>query len=313
MTGFRWVECPRDAWQGLPGFIPTDVKRAHLQALLEAGFRHLDLGSFVSPAAVPQMADTEDVLTGLSRPDDADFLGIIANMRGLERAVASGRVTSVGYPFSLSETFQLRNTRMDTATSWRLLQDLRQAADDNGIELVVYLSMGFGNPYGDDWSPELVARTIMFLRELGLTRLALADTVGAATPRTVENVLDGCQSVDQLGLHLHARHDSWLDLVAPAWERGVRWFEGALAGVGGCPFAADELVGNLPTEAVVPWLAARSGSEDDRSSPSSGTPPQSGSERSARDSGGPRLHELPALAADAKELASWAASDAPSP
>jgi hydroxymethylglutaryl-CoA lyase len=258
-VALRWVECPRDAWQALPVRIPADRKRAQLRALLDAGFRHLDLGSFVSPRAVPQMADTEEVLAGLDRPADADFLCIVANRRGLERAAACGSVSSVGYPLSVNETFQRRNSGMGLDDSWRLVSELLDEAERAGLELVVYLSMGFGNPYGDPWQPGDTAAAALRLAELGVGRVALADTAGTADPRLVSEVLAAVGQPERLGLHLHARPEGWRELVSVAWDAGVIWFEGALAGVGGCPFAGDELVGNLPTEQVLPWLAERGG------------------------------------------------------
>jgi hydroxymethylglutaryl-CoA lyase len=256
---FRWVECPRDAWQALPVRIASEAKRSHLQALLDAGFRNLDLGSFVSPGAVPQMADTEEVLRRLERPDDADFIGIIANTKGLERACANGRATSVGYPLSLSETFQARNSGMSVADSWRLVERIWREARRCDLELVVYLSMGFGNPYGDRWRPSHTGEAVSRLRELGVSRIALADTAGAAVPELVTEVIESAGRPEQLGVHLHARPDNWRGVLGAAWNAGARWFEGALAGIGGCPFAGDELVGNLPSEQVLPWLAARAG------------------------------------------------------
>lgn len=283
---FRWVECPRDAWQALPRPIPTPAKREYLRRLLAAGFSHLDLGSFVAPRAVPQMADTEEVLVGLDRPAGVDFLCIVANMRGLERAVAASSVTSVGYPLSLSETFQKRNTGIGVDGSWELLERLRATAGESGIELVVYLSMGFGNPYGDPWHPESTAEAVSGLRELGIGRIALADTVGTAAPALIATVLSACERPAELGVHLHARRDRWRGVVEAAWHGGVRWFEGALAGVGGCPFAGDELVGNLPSEAVLPWLSRRAGATD------------------------VRVTELPALARRAAELAAMGGRNA---
>ena len=254
----RWVECPRDAWQSLPVNLPVAAKREYLQALLDAGFRHLDLGSFVSPRAMPQMADTEAVLAGLERPGDADFLCIIGNERGLQRAVDCGRVTSVGYPLSINETFGLRNTGRDLQASWRLVAELQKDAASAGLELVVYLSMGFGNPYGEPWQPEETAAAVARLRDMGIDRIAIADTVGTASAETVSSVLEATLEPAALGLHLHARPDGWRELVECGWRAGVRWFEGALSGAGGCPFAGDELVGNLPSERVLPWLAERS-------------------------------------------------------
>lgn len=251
------MECPRDAWQGLPGIIPAARKRAHLKALLAAGFRHLDLGSFVSPRAVPQLADTERVLEGLPRPEDADFLCIVGNLRGLDRALAAPGVTSVGYPLSVNDTFQRRNLGRSLDASWPLLASLLEAAAAGGLSLVVYLSMGFGNPYGEPWRPDDTAAAVERLRAMGVTRIALADTVGRAEATTVEAVLAAIPRPQTLGLHLHARPDRWQPLVAAGLAAGVRWFEGTLSGVGGCPFAGDALVGNLPTERVLPWLAER--------------------------------------------------------
>jgi len=254
-----WVECPRDAWQGLERVIPVERKRAHLAALLRAGFRHLDLGSFVSPRAVPQLADTEAVLAELDRPPDADVLCIIGNERGLERAAAARGVTSVGFPLSLNETFQLRNVGRSLDASWELVARLARSSAEHGIDLVVYLSMGFGNPYDEPWRPADTADAVERARGLGVRRIALADTVGRAAPADVEAVLGRLERPAEVGLHLHARPDAWQPLVAAALAAGVRWFEGALSGVGGCPFAGDALVGNLPSEHVLRWLSDRGG------------------------------------------------------
>lgn len=256
-AGPTYVECPRDAWQGLPHVLPTAVKVAHLQSLLDAGFRHLDLGSFVSPRAVPQMADTEKVLEGLNAPEDADLLCIVGNLQGVERAVESGRVTSVGYPLSVNETFQRRNVGRGLADSWQELEAMRSLAVGAGIGLVVYVSMAFGNPYRETWLPSMTAETVVRLRDMGVRRIALADTVGTADAQAVDRVLSRLSNASDLGLHLHARPDAWEQLLEVGLARGVRWVEGALGGVGGCPFAGDDLVGNLPTERVLPWLADR--------------------------------------------------------
>lgn len=256
-SGPTYVECPRDAWQGLPHVIPTEVKVAHLQALLDAGFTHLDLGSFVSPRAVPQMADTERVLEGLAPPPGADLICIVGNVRGVERAIASGRVTTVGYPLSVNETFQRRNVGRGLEESWRDLATMQELCAGAGIGLVVYVSMAFGNPYRETWGPHVTAEAIQRLRDSGVARIALADTVGTADERLVDRVLSSVSNAADLGLHLHARPGSWQPLLEVGLRRGVRWVEGALAGVGGCPFAGDDLVGNLPTEEVLPWLAER--------------------------------------------------------
>jgi len=260
MEAATYVECPRDAWQALGRLIPTTVKRDHLRSLLAAGFRHLDLGSFVSPRAVPQLADGEEVLSALERPEDADFSCIIVNLRGLERAMAVPQVTSVGYPLAVNETFQRRNSNLSLAASWQLVAELFARALDAGLGFVVYLSMGFGNPYGDPWTPADTAQMLEHLLALGIGRVALADTVGRASAEVVDEVLAAAAQVTDpasLGLHLHARPDGWRELLKVGLAYGVTWFEGALAGVGGCPFAEDHLVGNLPTEEVLPWLEAQ--------------------------------------------------------
>ena len=253
----RWVECPRDAWQSVPELIPAERKVAHLQGLLDAGFRNIDAGSFVSPRAVPQLASSEEVLAALRVPAGAELLAIVANGRGVERALAAANVTAVGYPLSVNETFQLRNSGMTLEQSWEFLDGLVRQAREGGLELVVYLSMGFGNPYGDPWEPEDTARAARRLARLGVHRLALADTIGNADEVRLAQVLGAVEWPGELGLHLHARPHAWQPLLETAWSAGVRWFEGALSGLGGCPFAGDELVGNLPTEKVLPWLAAR--------------------------------------------------------
>jgi hydroxymethylglutaryl-CoA lyase len=253
----HYVECPRDAWQGLTHIIPTPAKAAFVQRLLDAGFRQLDVGSFVSPKAVPQLADTEAVLAQLSVPEGTDLLTIIANYKGLERALAAPNVTSVGFPLSVSETFQQRNAKQSLDDAWRLVSSLQEQTQAHRLGLVVYLSMGFGNPYGEPWEPKDTATAVNRLRALCVSRIALADTIGSATAERLEAVLDAVSQPETLGLHLHARPDDWQEKLRIALEHGIRWFEGALAGVGGCPFAGDALVGNLPTERVLPWLAER--------------------------------------------------------
>ena len=257
-----YVECPRDAWQGLPRFIPTAEKAAFLRELLKAGFDHLDLASFVSPKWVPQMADSEEVLKLLPPPDGRDYLAIVANERGMERALAAANLTSVGYPFSISETFQQKNTRRSVEDSWPLVERMLELARSGGLELVVYVSMGFGNPYGDPWSAEMVVDFVGRLRALGVRRIAVADTYGVADAERIHAVLaavTAAHGAADLGAHLHSRPDpdevrAKVDAVLDA---GVRWLEGALGGIGGCPFAGDELVGNLPTEVVLPHLEQR--------------------------------------------------------
>lgn len=252
-----YVECPRDSWQGLDGVIPTELKRRHIRALIGAGFTHLDLGSFVSRRAVPQMADTEELLEGIEAPASVDLLCIIGNERGLERAFAAKGVTSVGYPLSVNDTFQRRNLGVSVEESWPLVERLANLTAAAGMGFVVYLSMGFGNPYGEPWRPEVTAGAVKRLRELGVKRISLADTVGNADAKRIGSVLAAVTEPETLGLHLHSRPGAYFTEIEEALRFGVRWFEGALGGVGGCPFAADALVGNLPTEEVVPFLEKR--------------------------------------------------------
>ncbi len=251
----KFVECPRDAWQGMRQFIPTTTKIEFLSALLEAGFTHLDCGSFVSPKAVPQMADTEAVMAGLPETQ-ADLLCIIANEKGLSRALDSGRVTSVGYPLSISDTFQQRNTGRSLEQSWELVQHLHSSKQHLG--LVVYLSFAFGNPYNDPWNAELVLESVARLRELGIQDIALADTYGQANAARVHHITKAV--IDKfgatgLGVHLHARAEDVMALTRASLDAECTWLEGALGGIGGCPFAGDDLVGNLATEQVLPLLS----------------------------------------------------------
>jgi hydroxymethylglutaryl-CoA lyase len=256
------VECPRDAFQGIRRAIPTVRKVEHLQTLVAAGVRAIDFGSFVSPKAVPQMADSEEVFRELQRRGataDVDWIGIVANERGLERLLALPGVTTAGFPFSCSDTFQQRNTGATVAATWARLDELLRATRAAGRNLKVYLSMAFGNPFGDPWSPALVVAMARRLIERGITILLLADTVGTATPAAVKEL---CETVGAaaagltFGIHLHARPDEFRAKVDAALAAGCRLFDTALGGVGGCPFAGDALVGNLPTEALVPHLEA---------------------------------------------------------
>ncbi|GAA6733166.1 hydroxymethylglutaryl-CoA lyase [Thermus oshimai] len=255
----RYVECPRDAWQGFRRFIPTEEKVAFLKALLEAGFRHLDLTSFVSPKWVPQMADAEEVLAALPPPQGRTYLAIVANEKGLERALRAKNLTHVGYPLSLSETFQRRNTNRGLEESWPLVEAMAKGVEGR-LGLVVYLSMAFGNPYGDPWDVGMVVEAVARLRALGVREIALADTYGVADAGRIREVLGAVVErfgPEGIGAHLHARREEAWEKAEAALEAGVLWLEGALAGVGGCPFAGDELVGNLPTELLLPHLEAR--------------------------------------------------------
>lgn len=267
------VECPRDAFQGYRRPIPIERKVAHLRTLVAAGFTTIDFGSFVSPKAVPQMADTEAVFAALqtavasapvAAPSAAgaavDWIGIVANERGLERLLALPGVTTAGYPFSCSETFQQKNTGASIAESFTRLDALVAATRAAGRRLNVYLSMAFGNPFGDPWSPAAVVQLAEQLRARGVTCLQLADTVGTAQPATVQELVAAVGAVMaglRFGVHLHARADDFAAKVDAALAAGCRSFDAALGGAGGCPFAGDDLVGNLPTEALVAHLRAR--------------------------------------------------------
>lgn len=253
-VSWRLTDCPRDAMQGLPAFIPTERKVAYLSALMEVGFDVLDAGSFVSPKAMPQMADTADVLSALPETD-TEVLAIVANLRGAEDALAHGRPDILGFPFSISETFQQRNTGGGIEDGWRRLDAIRNAAERKGKALVAYLSMGFGNPYGDPWHAAMVGEWCGRLHaELDIQTIALSDTVGQATPEVVESVFATavCAFPDvTLGAHLHGRPEHARRLMEAAWKGGCRAFDGALGGHGGCPMAKDDLVGNLPTEVLM--------------------------------------------------------------
>jgi hydroxymethylglutaryl-CoA lyase len=249
------VECPRDAFQGLPQFIPTPVKIDYLLSLLKAGFTHIDFGSFVSPRAVPQMQDTEQVLTAL-KPflGDSTLIAIIPNLNGLEKIIQVGSIRCAGYPLSLSETFQERNLHQDLEESWKVVEALVNRAKAYHIELIMYLSMAFGNPYGDSWSPQQVLAFVGGLVKKGIQQISLADTVGMAKPEVVQDLVTECLIAFpqvQFGVHLHSRADKWEEPVMAAFEAGCRRFDGALQGLGGCPFAEDTLVGNIPTERLV--------------------------------------------------------------
>lgn len=252
----KWVECPRDSWQGLGQWIPTQEKVDYLKGLLEAGFRQLDLTSLVSPKWVPQHADAERVLELLPAPEGREYLVIIANEKGLERALQAPNVVSVGYPFSVSETFQLKNLNKTIADSWEQVARMRDRAAGR-VKLVVHLSMAFGNPYGDAWSPELPLEFVGRLRQMGIEEIALADTYGVADATTIRATLEavvGAFGPANIGAHLHSRRETTLEKVEAVLASGVSWLEGALAGIGGCPFAGDDLVGNLASELVLPYL-----------------------------------------------------------
>lgn len=260
----KLIECPRDAMQGLSHFVPTDLKIRYLNALLRVGFDTLDFGSFVSPKAIPQMRDTADVLAGLDRsqawpnPGKTGLLAIVANRRGAEEAAAQPSIQYIGYPLSVSETFQQRNTNTSIAQAFDEVTAMQDLCVRTGKTLVVYLSMGFGNPYGDPYSPDLVSAFTGRLVQLGVRIIVPSDTVGSSTPETIEQLfrtLITAFPTVEFGAHLHARPGTAPAKVQAAVRADVGRIDGALRGFGGCPMAGDELVGNLPTEEIIQTLA----------------------------------------------------------
>jgi hydroxymethylglutaryl-CoA lyase len=251
------IECPRDAWQAMPRHIPAEVKADYLRALAGAGFRHIDAVSFVSPTAVPQMADSERVLTLLSPASNVEIIAIVVNQQGAERAIATGAVRTLGFPYSLSATFLARNQRQTPLQARQTLEKICALAVRAGLGVVAYLSMAFGNPYGDPWEQDEVIAACHSLREQGLTEISLADTVGMASPEQVRSLLGAVLAAVpgiELGAHLHANPRQAAEKVAAAYQAGCRRLDTALGGHGGCPFAQDALVGNLATEAAITEL-----------------------------------------------------------
>lgn len=251
------IECPRDAWQGLPVHMPAEVKADYLRLLIVAGFKHIDAVSFVSSAAVPQMADSEKVLQYLAPPDDVEIIGIVMNAKGVERAIKSENVQTLGFPYSISPGFLQRNQNQTPEESLDALEQIGTLAYKAGLEVVAYISMAFGNPYGDEWSIDEVVDACDLLVDSGVTQISLADTVGLATPKLVADVVADVMAVHdavEVGVHLHGRYDNARKLVRAAYEAGCRRFDAAIGGLGGCPFAQDALVGNLPTETVLEEL-----------------------------------------------------------
>jgi hydroxymethylglutaryl-CoA lyase len=259
----KLVECPRDAWQGLPEIIPTETKVNYLRELVAAGFQHIDAVSFVSPKHVKQMADSEEVMVRLldSLPDGAtlpEIIGIVVNEKGLERALATPGVSTIGYPYSISAYFRRANANMTRGESRALVETLKRETKKADKDLVIYVSMAFGNPYEEPWGPEIVQDTLDWLKDIRITTVSLADTVGTATPDLVHSlyshIKDHVAGVE-LGVHLHSRHDTAEEKINAAYAAGCRRFDSALTGLGGCPFAGDDLVGNIPTESVLAALA----------------------------------------------------------
>lgn len=259
------VECPRDAWQGLHDNIPTEEKIKYLSTLVSLGFSHIDAVSFVSPKHVPQMADSEAVMQELSNAklpsgESPEIIGIVVNAQGLERALATPGVTTIGYPYSISAYFRRANANMSRTESRELVAKIQRETKAAKRNLVVYVSMAFGNPYDEPWGPEIVEETLIWLKDTGLRTVSLADTVGKASAEDVANLYQAvrnCVAGVEIGVHLHSRREGAAEKVLAAYEAGCRRFDGALTGLGGCPFAGDELVGNIPTEVILTTLAAR--------------------------------------------------------
>ncbi len=251
------IECPRDAWQGLPKQIPTEVKAEYLRALIAAGFQHIDAVSFVSPKAVSQMADSEQVLRLLQTREDVEIIAIVVNEKGAERAIATGSVSTLGFPYSISPGFLERNQHQTPEEALDALDIIAELAYRAGLELVVYISMAFGNPYGDAWSLDEALEACGLLTEMGVTQISLADTIGVAGPEQIDDLASAVFAADmraEFGMHLHARPDEMEAKVLAAYHAGCRRFDMALGGLGGCPFAQDTLVGNIATQQALEAL-----------------------------------------------------------
>ena len=256
----KLIECPRDAWQGLKGQIPTELKVNYLQALVSAGFKQIDAVSFVSANAVPQMADSEDVLKGLDPPDDVEIIGIVVNEKGAQRAVKTDAVRTLGFPYSISPTFLQNNQRQTLEDAIEELEKIEKIADEGGLDTVVYISMAFGNPYGDPWNVEEVVDAVDLLEVQNIKTISLADTVGLASPEQIRDVVGAVMAKFgylEIGVHLHSRVEEAAAKIVAAYDAGCRRFDSALGGLGGCPFAQDDLVGNIPTEKMIEALRGR--------------------------------------------------------
>jgi hydroxymethylglutaryl-CoA lyase len=256
----KLIECPRDAWQGLAGLISPDIKRSYLQALISVGFKHIDAVSFVSPQAVPQMADSEEVLKELDPPDDVEIIGIVVNEKGARRAIDTHAVNTLGFPYSLSETFLRKNQNQSPEEALEEMEKIQKQADDAGLDVVVYISMAFGNPYGDVWNVDEVMEAISLMEVDNLRMISLADTVGMASPQQISDLVGAVISQYdylEIGAHLHSRPEHAAEKVWAAYDAGCRRFDSALGGLGGCPFAQDALVGNIATEKVIEVLKQR--------------------------------------------------------
>ena len=253
------VECPRDAWQGLRGQIPAEVKADYLRQLIAAGFSYIDAVSFVSPIVVPQLADAERVLASVESPAGLEIIGVVVNRKGAERAIATGRVQTLGFPYSISPSFLKRNQHQTPQESQEILKAIATLAGQAGLGVVTYVSMAFGNPYGEPWSLEQVADACDLLVAYGVRQISLADTVASATPTQIAEVFGATLAAHrdvELGIHLHSRPEGAAEKIRAAYEAGCRRFDAAVGGLGGCPFAQDTLVGNIPTEVLLDVLGA---------------------------------------------------------
>jgi hydroxymethylglutaryl-CoA lyase len=258
MQKVKLIECPRDAMQGIKDWIPTPQKVQYIQALLRCGFDTIDVGSFVSPKAIPQMKDTAEVLNSLDlSTTESKLLAIVANVRGAQDAVKFTQIDYLGFPFSISENFQMRNTHKTIAQSVETLQEILNIADAHNKEVVAYLSMGFGNPYGDPWNVDIVGEWTERLAAMGVKILSLSDTIGSSTPEVIDylfsNLIPRYPAIE-FGAHLHTTPSSWHEKVDAAYQAGCHRFDGAIQGFGGCPMAKDELTGNMPTERLVSYF-----------------------------------------------------------
>ena len=261
MKPIKIIECPRDAMQGIKSFIPTARKVAYIQSLLRVGFDSIDFGSFVSPKAIPQMQDTSEVLAQLDLSQTkSKLLAIIANTQGAISASQHSEIQYLGFPFSISENFQMRNTHKTIAESFITLQEILEIADKCNKEVVAYLSMGFGNPYGDPWNEAIVGEWTEKLSGMGIKILSLSDTVGRSTPEVIQNLFSNLipkYPEIEFGAHLHTTPDKWFEKIDAAFKSGCRRFDGAIQGFGGCPMATDTLTGNMPTEKLLSYFTAQ--------------------------------------------------------
>lgn len=254
----KLIECPRDAMQGLHDFIPTDTKAEYINQLLKVGFDTIDFGSFVSPKAIPQLKDTAEVLNKLNlSTTKSKLLAIVANQRGAEDACNFEEINYLGFPFSISETFQQRNTNSSISESLVRVADIQGLCKKNNKELVVYISMAFGNPYGDEWNSDIVIEWTKKLADLGIKTIALSDTIGVSNPENIKylfsNIIPEFNNVE-IGAHLHTTPDTWEEKVNAAYQNGCKRFDGAIKGFGGCPMAEDDLTGNMPTENLINYF-----------------------------------------------------------